>query len=73
MAVIYLSLVLFAGIFGTGVAMYALLHRDTPGSGPLALLLLAAAMWSVTEGLSLAADGTAGTVFWAKLRLSIST
>lgn len=73
MAVIYLALVLFAGILGTAVAMYALLHRDTPGSGPLALLLLAAAMWSFTEGLSLAADGGTTTAFWAKLRLSIST
>lgn len=73
MAVIYLALVLFAGILGTAVAMYALLHRDTPGAGPLALLLLAAAMWSFTEGLSLAADGRTTTAFWAKLRLSIST
>ena len=73
MAAVYLSLVLFAGIFGTAVAMYALLHRETPGAGPLALLLLAAAMWSFTEGLSLAADGSRSTVFWARLRLSIST
>ncbi|WEL17327.1 Signal transduction histidine kinase, contains PAS domain [Halorhabdus sp. SVX81] len=73
MAVIYLALVLFAGILGTGVAMYALLHRDTPGVGPLGLLLLAAAMWSFTEGLSLAANGLGSTVFWAKFRLSIST
>ncbi|CCQ32472.1 two-component system OmpR family sensor histidine kinase TctE protein [Halorhabdus tiamatea SARL4B] len=73
MAATYLGLVLFAGILGTAVAMYALLHRDTPGSGPLALLLLAAAMWSFTEGLTLAADGRTTTAFWAKLRLSIST
>jgi len=73
MAGIYLALVLFAGIVGTAVAMYALLYRETPGAGPLALLLLGAAMWSFTEGLSLAADGSTGTVFWAKFRLSIST
>ncbi|ACV10608.1 PAS/PAC sensor signal transduction histidine kinase [Halorhabdus utahensis DSM 12940] len=73
MAAIYLAVVLFAGIIGTGVAMYALVHRETPGAGPLALLLLGAAMWSFTEGLSIAAGSAASTLFWAKLRLSITT
>ena len=70
---IYLALVLFAGVFGTGVALYALLHRDTPGSGPLSLLLLGAALWSTAEGLTLANTGFEATLFWARLRLSITT
>ncbi|WP_181686272.1 histidine kinase N-terminal 7TM domain-containing protein [Halorhabdus salina] len=69
---IYLALVFFAAVFGTALALYTLLHRETPGAGPLALMLLGAAMWSTTDGLSMANLGASGTLFWAKLGLAIT-
>lgn len=70
---IYLAVALLAGIVGTALSLYALLDRETAGAAPLSLFVLAAAMWSITEGLSLANDTVAGTVFWARLGLSITT
>ncbi|WP_136690042.1 sensor histidine kinase [Halorhabdus amylolytica] len=70
---VYLALVLFAAILGTAIALYAIVHRGTPGAAPLSLLLLGAAMWSIAEGLSLANTPLDATLFWFSLRLSIST
>ncbi|WP_135662543.1 sensor histidine kinase [Halorhabdus rudnickae] len=70
---VYLALVLFAGVLGTAIALYAIVHRETPGAAPLSLLLLGAAMWSIAEGLALANAGFETTLFWTSLRLSITT
>ncbi|QGN06784.1 PAS domain-containing protein [Halorhabdus sp. CBA1104] len=69
---LYLAVVFFAAVFGTALSLYTLLHQETPGAGPLALLLLGAAMWATTDGLSLATFGASETLFWAKLGLAIT-
>ncbi|QSG15758.1 histidine kinase N-terminal 7TM domain-containing protein [Halapricum desulfuricans] len=67
---LYVPLMLLAAVAGSGLAVFAWLHRDTPGAAPLALFLLAASLWSLTDALSIASDAP---VFWTALKLSIST
>jgi len=66
---LYVPLMLLAAVAGSGLALFAWLHRDTPGAAPLALFLLAASLWSLTDALSVATDTPA---FWTALKLSIS-
>lgn len=67
---LYLPLVLLAAVAGSGLAFFSWLHRETPGAAPLALFLLAASFWSLTDAVSVASDAPR---FWTSLKLSIST
>ena len=67
---LYVPLMLLAAVAGSGLALFAWLHHETPGAAPLALFLLAASLWSLTDALSVATDTPA---LWAALKLSIST
>ncbi|QSG08140.1 histidine kinase N-terminal 7TM domain-containing protein [Halapricum desulfuricans] len=67
---LYLPLMLLAAVAGSGLALFAWLHRETPGAAPLALFLLAASLWSLTDAVGIASGRPR---FWASLKLSIAT
>ncbi|MEF8883357.1 MAG: histidine kinase N-terminal 7TM domain-containing protein [Halapricum sp.] len=70
-ASLYLPLVLLSAVGGIGLALFAWLHRETPGAAPLSLFLLAASVWSLADALSVASSS--GVVWWAFLKYAIST
>jgi signal transduction histidine kinase len=63
--------VLLSAVFGMGVAFLGWLFRDTPGARPLAVFMIAASLWSLAEGISQVAPGTA-KVFWTQLAWTFS-
>ncbi|QCC51198.1 sensor histidine kinase [Halapricum salinum] len=65
----YLPLVLLVSLSGVGLALFAWVNRETPGAGPIALLLFAASLWTLTDALSVF---SLETVFWARMKLSVS-
>jgi signal transduction histidine kinase len=66
----YPPLILLTAVAGVGLSLFAWLNRETPGAGPIALLLLAASFWSLTEALSVL---SLDTMLWTQLKVSIST
>jgi len=68
---LYVPLAFLAAIVGMGLALFAWIHRDTPGGGPLALFLLASSILTLTSAVSLSVWGPR-TVFWATLSYAIS-
>ena len=70
---LYLSLVLAAAVVGMVVAFLVWLHRDRPGAPPLAVFVIAASLWSMAEGLELAAAGVASMQTFAQAELALST
>lgn len=68
----YLPLVLLAGTVGMAVAGYTWLHRDQPGALPLTVLVMAASVWAVVEGLTVADAAVDSMVFWSMVALSLS-
>lgn len=67
---LYVPLALVATVVGLGLALFAWLHRDTPGGGPLSLFLLTASLLSFTSALSLSVWGQE-TIRWAQLSYAI--
>ncbi|MFB6188748.1 MAG: histidine kinase N-terminal 7TM domain-containing protein [Halapricum sp.] len=67
---LYFPLILLAAVAGVGLSLFAWVHRETPGAGPIALLLFAASLWSLTQSLSVFSSSP---IFWARLTVSIST
>ena len=65
----YLPLVLLVSLSGVGLALFAWVNRETPGAAPIALLLFAASLWTLTDALSVF---SLETVFWARMKLSVS-
>jgi PAS domain S-box-containing protein len=69
---LYLPLVLLAAVVGLLVAAFAWRSRDQPGARPLAVFVVAASVWTVTEGLALATAGVGQARFWTAVGLSLS-
>ena len=68
-----LLLVLTAAVVGMGVAFLVWLHRDRPGAPPLAVFVTTASLWSMAEGLELAAAGFGEMRALAQAELILST
>ena len=69
---LYLPLVLLAAVLGMGVAFVAWLRGDRPGARPLTLFVVAASLWAVAEGLSLASAGLDSVRFWKQVGFTLS-
>jgi len=65
----YLPLVLLVSLSGVGLSLFAWVNRETPGAGPIALLLFAASLWTLTDALSVF---SLETVFWTQMKLSVA-
>ena len=70
---LYLSLALAAAVVGMIVAFLVWLNRDRPGAPPLAVFVIAASLWSMAEGLELAAAGVESMETLAQVELIVST
>jgi len=70
---LYLYAVLGAAVAGMVVAFVTWLHNDRTGAKPLTLFVVAASLWAVAEGLSVATTGLDGLRFWTQIELSLST
>jgi PAS domain S-box-containing protein len=68
-----LLLVLPGAVVGMIVAFLVWLHRDRPGAAPLAVFVTTASLWSMAEGLELAAVGLGEMVALAQTELILST
>ena len=69
----YLPLVLLAAVVGMGVGFVAWIQGDRPGARPLAVLVVAASLWAVAEGLTIASAGLGALTFWTRVGLTFST
>ena len=67
LAALSLPLAIVAAVLGGVLAVFAWLHRDTAGAGPLSMFLLTASLMAVSEGMSVFSPGEPVTLFWAKL------
>lgn len=63
----YVLPLVFAALLSGLVALSAWGRRPAPGALPLALLMLAAAEWSLGYAFELASPGLAGKLLWAKI------
>ena len=70
---VYLLLVLGTAVVGMIVAFLLWLQRDRPGASSLALFVTAASLWSMAEGLELAAVGLGSMRPFARAGLVLST
>jgi|GEM_PF-259630 len=70
---VFLSLALGAAVVGMIVAFLVWLHRDRPGAPPLATFVVAASLWSMAEGLELAAASVGPMRTLAQVELILST
>ncbi|ACV47684.1 MULTISPECIES: histidine kinase N-terminal 7TM domain-containing protein [Halomicrobium] len=68
-----LLLVLAAAVVGMGVAFLVWLHRDRLGAPPLAVFVTTASLWSMAEGLELAAAGFGEMRTLAQTEVILST
>ena len=62
-----IALLFMAGIVST-VSIVIWQRRHTPGGASLALLMMAAAIWSLTGGFEAAAIGIPAKVLWSKFQ-----
>ena len=68
----YLPLMLLAAVVGTGFALFAWLHRDSPGAKALTLFLLSGSFWALAEGLGVAVGQYDRMIFWTQVAHSLS-
>src|SRR5689334_18604350 len=54
------------GLLGTAIAIFAWRRRHVPGATPLAVLALAAAVWSFGYAGELSSADLLASLFWAK-------
>jgi len=71
-ASLYLPAVLLAAIVGMVVAFLAWIRGDRPGARPLGLFLVAASLWTVAEGISVAVADPGATRLLSQVGLSLS-
>jgi signal transduction histidine kinase len=64
--------VLVAAVVASGVGLFAWFFRDRPGARYLAVLMAAASLWALGEGIALASPAFAETVFWTKVTWCVS-
>lgn len=69
---LYLPLVLLSSVIGMATGAVAWLHRNRPGARALTAFLVAASLWAVAEGLTVANADTPAMTFWLQVGLSLS-
>ncbi|WP_267163223.1 histidine kinase N-terminal 7TM domain-containing protein [Halovenus salina] len=68
----YLPLVLLAAAVGVGLALFAWRAREAPGVRALSALALAASLWTLAEGLTVAVGNYGAMVFWTRVAFVLS-
>jgi len=63
----YIILLILSTLISAGLALYAWQRRQTPGSVPFALLMLAVSLWSFSYALGLMSTNLSTIYFWAKV------
>ncbi len=63
----YVILLILSTLISMVLAIYAWKRRQTPGSAPFALLMLAVGVWSFSYALGLMSTNLSAIYFWAKV------
>lgn len=72
LSTLYVPLVFLAALVSICLAVFAWVHRDRPGAESLVAFALAAGLWAVAEGMTVARRDEVTMEFWAQVSLTLS-